>query len=189
MAARQVSAAECFPHHSVGAGLLTRPPVLGWVSFHSEGFAPWGEFLSRRWERNQRIAGGGLRWASPPIVAPPPVPRLRGIPLYPHVIFPARKIWFRVDPSRAAGPWCGAKFRPVPFYRRAWFRPAVAEGAGRGVSDGAVPKPGGMNEGMSRNRGRAATEGRPYGGFNSPVWFLERQAWFHGCGDYHITHD
>ena len=25
----------------------------------------------------------------------PPDPRLRGIPLYPHVIFPARKIWFR----------------------------------------------------------------------------------------------
>ena len=58
MAARQVSAAECFPHHSVGAGLLTRPPVLGQVSFHAEGFAPWGEFLSQRWERNQRIARG-----------------------------------------------------------------------------------------------------------------------------------
>ena len=37
------------------------------------------------------------------------------------------------DPSRAAGPWCGAKFWPVPFYRRAWFRPAVAEGARSGV--------------------------------------------------------
>ncbi len=24
---------------------------------------------------------------------------------------------------------------------------------------------------MSRNGGRAATEGRPYGVFNSPVWF------------------
>ena len=58
MAARQVSAAECFPHHSVGAGLLTRPPVLGQVSFHAEGFALRGEFLSQRWERNQRIAGG-----------------------------------------------------------------------------------------------------------------------------------
>ena len=40
------------------ADLLTRPPVLGWVSFHAEDFAPWGEFLSQRWERNQRIAGG-----------------------------------------------------------------------------------------------------------------------------------
>ena len=37
------------------------------------------------------------------------------------------------DSSRATGPWCGAKFWPVPFYRRAWFRPAVAEGAGSGV--------------------------------------------------------
>ena len=42
------------------AGLLTRPPVLGWVSFHAEDFAPQGEFLSQRWERNQRIAGGRL---------------------------------------------------------------------------------------------------------------------------------
>ena len=37
------------------------------------------------------------------------------------------------DSSRATGPWCGAKFWPVPFYRRAWFRPAVAEGAGSEV--------------------------------------------------------
>ena len=37
------------------------------------------------------------------------------------------------DSSRATGPWCGAKFRPVPFYRRASFRPAVAEGARSGV--------------------------------------------------------
>ncbi len=71
------------------------------------------------------------------------------------------------DPSRAAGPWCGAKFWPVPFYRRAWFRPAVAEGAGRGTPDEAVPKPGGMTGETSRNRGRAATEGRPYGVFRT----------------------
>ncbi len=45
----------------------------------SQDFALRGEFLSQRWERNQRIARGGLRWASPPIVAPPPDPRnLRG---------------------------------------------------------------------------------------------------------------
>jgi hypothetical protein len=60
------------------------------------------------------------------------------------------------DPSRAAGPWCGAKFRPVPFYRRAWFRPAVAEGAGRGAPDEAVPKPGGMTGETSCNGGRAS---------------------------------
>ena len=36
---------------------------------------------------------------------------------------------------RATGPWCRAKFRPVPFHRRAWFRPAVAEGAGWADAD------------------------------------------------------
>ena len=83
------------------ADLLTRPPVLGWVSFHAEDFAPQGEFLSQRWERNQRIAGGRL--TSPSGTSSlrlqfvlPRAPRLRGIPLYPHVIFPARKIRFRV---------------------------------------------------------------------------------------------
>ena len=35
----------------------------------------------------------------------PPDPRLRGIPLYPHVIFPARKLWFRVlAPPGPLGP-------------------------------------------------------------------------------------
>ena len=43
------------------------------------GFRPLGEFLFPRRKRNQNAAGGGLRWASPPIVAPPPDPRnLRG---------------------------------------------------------------------------------------------------------------
>ena len=83
------------------AGLLTRPPISGQVSFHAEDFAPRGEFLSQRWERNQRIAGGRL--TSPSGTSSlrlqfvlPRAPRLRGIPLYPHVIFPARKIRFRV---------------------------------------------------------------------------------------------
>ena len=69
----------------------------------SQDFALRSEFLSQRWERNQRIARGGLRWASPPIVAPPPAPRLRGIPLYPSARFPARKIRFRV--SFIPGHW------------------------------------------------------------------------------------
>ena len=59
-----------------------------------------------------------------------------------------------VDSCRATGPWCGAKFWPAPFHRRAWFRPAVAEGAGRGASDGAVPM----------NRGRAGQCPAPTGG-------------------------
>ena len=34
------------------------------------------------------------------------------------------------DSFRATGPWFCAKFRFMPFHSRAWFRPAVAEGAG-----------------------------------------------------------
>ena len=34
---------------------------------------------------------------------------------------------------RATGPWFCAKFRFMPCHRRAWFRPAVAEGAGSEV--------------------------------------------------------
>ena len=90
-----------------------------------------GEFLSQRWERNQRIAGSGLRWASPPIVAPPPVPRLRGDTPIPFCkISGAQNTAPGFDFFRATGPWCCAKFRPVRFHSRAWFRPAVAEGAG-----------------------------------------------------------
>ena len=37
----------------------------------------------------------GNRFPPAPVRSPPD-PHLRGIPLYPHVIFPARKIWFRV---------------------------------------------------------------------------------------------
>ena len=69
------------------------------------GFRPLGEFLFLRRKRNQNAAGGGLRWASPPIVAPPPDPRLRGIPLHPSAKFPARKIRLRVlIPSGPLGP-------------------------------------------------------------------------------------
>ena len=41
-----------------------------------EGFAMRGEFLSKRWERNQRIAGGRLQRSTVPVllVALPPVP-------------------------------------------------------------------------------------------------------------------
>ena len=48
--------------------------MFGMVLFHAEGFALRGEFLFSRRKRNQNAAGGGLRWASPPIVAPPPDP-------------------------------------------------------------------------------------------------------------------
>ena len=42
----------------------------------------------------------------------------------------------------------------------------IPKSGGRGK-----PLPYGMNGETSRNGGRAATEGRPYGGFNSPIWF------------------
>ncbi len=57
---------------------------------------------------------------------------------YPYTLmqdFRRAKYGSGYDSFRATGPWCGAKFRPVPFYRRAWFRPAVAEGAGRVDAD------------------------------------------------------
>ena len=44
-----------------------------------QGFALRGDLLCPRRQRRQNAAGGRLRWASPPIVAPPPDPRnLRG---------------------------------------------------------------------------------------------------------------
>ena len=44
--------------------------------YSSQGFALRGEFLSQRWERNQRIAGGRLQRSTVPVllVALPPVP-------------------------------------------------------------------------------------------------------------------
>ena len=129
-----------------------------------------GEFLSQRWERNQRIARGDSHrrrgTSSLRLQFVLPDPPFTGIPLSLSARFPARKIWFRYDSSRATGPWCGAKFWPVPFYRRAWFRPAVAEGAGRGTPDEAVPKPGGMTGETSRMGRRP--QRAPYGVFNSP---------------------
>ena len=47
-----------------------------------EGFALRGEFLSQRWERNQRIAGGRLQRSTVPVllVALPPDPIYGGYP-------------------------------------------------------------------------------------------------------------
>ena len=62
-----------------------------------------------------------------------------------------------VDSFRATGPWSGAKFWPAPFYNRAWFRPAVAEGAGRGRAESSRPT------GITAHGRRAGQETRPYG--------------------------
>ena len=47
-----------------------------------EGFALRGEFLSQRWERNQRIAGGRLQRSTVPVllVALPPGPHYGDYP-------------------------------------------------------------------------------------------------------------
>ena len=97
------------------------------------GFRPLGEFLFPRRKRNQNAAGGGLRWASPPIVAPPRTPIYGGYPYMFPQKFRRAKYGFGFHSSRATGPWCSTKFRLVPFYSRAWFRPAVADGTGRGA--------------------------------------------------------
>ena len=63
-----------------------------------------------------------------------------------------------VDSFRATGPWSGAKFWPAPFYNRAWFRPAVAEGAGRGRA----------GRSRSHESGTGGSQTRPYGDVSLP---------------------
>ena len=123
-----------FSHHPVGEGLA--PPA---------------------WFRKAFILRGGFRPAGrPPLpAAAKEAKRRRGCPavaLRLQRIHPRAPVYGRYPYTfpqkvrrakygsgsrffRATGPWCGAKFRPVTFYRRAWFRPAVAGGAGRGCVD------------------------------------------------------
>ena len=51
-----------------------------------------GEFLSQRWERNQRIAGDAADGHFVPIGPLSPGPPLRGLPLEVSTTLPARKI-------------------------------------------------------------------------------------------------
>mgnify|MGYP007043254752 CR=1 FL=1 len=88
-----------------------------------------------RRQRRQTAAGGGLRWASPPIVASPPDPHLREIPLHPSAKVPdAQNYGSGLHSFRATG-LVRCKISLVRFHLRAWFRPAVAEGASRGCVD------------------------------------------------------
>ena len=48
--------------------------------FYAGGFALRGEFLSQRWERNQRIAGGRLRMDTACPYSPFPGPHYGGYP-------------------------------------------------------------------------------------------------------------
>ena len=71
-----------FSLHPVGAGPRPARPLRTMTLIGrdaSQGFALRGDLLCPRRQRRQNAAGGGLRWASPPIVAPSPDPRnLRG---------------------------------------------------------------------------------------------------------------
>ena len=60
-----------------------------------EGFALRGEFLSQRWERNQRIAGGRLRMDTLCPYSPYPGPPLRG----------TRTCWILQHFRRAKSEW------------------------------------------------------------------------------------
>ena len=67
-----------------------------------------GEFLSQRWERNQRIAGGRLRRSAGTALrfALPPVPRYEGrIPVGMSGISGAQNLSDLRNFSRATGPW------------------------------------------------------------------------------------
>ena len=83
---------------------------------------PGGEFLSQRWERNQRIAGGRLRMSADALIfALPPVPHYEGRSPERGKTLPARKIrsaWVRFLPG-PQGPWgvknfncCGSTTAP-----------------------------------------------------------------------------
>ena len=130
------------PHRPVGEGLA--PPAgfrkafilrvgfrpAGRVSFPAMGKKP----KDRRGRLTSPSGTGSLRLQF--VLPQSPV-----YGRYPYTFpqnFRRAKYGSGYDFSRATGPWCGAKFWPVPFYRRAWFRPAVAEGANRGSLNGSL---------------------------------------------------
>ena len=183
------------------------------------GFRPLGEFLFPRRKRNQNAAGGGLRWASPPIVAPPPDPRLRGIPLHPSAKFPARKIRLRVlIPSGPLGPgsvqnsglchFTAAPGSDQPWQRvrdraRAGRRRFHEPGTGRPVSRPyGEPRPfpryvgrgkplpyGVTGKHSAAANRRAATQGRPYGDLRTFHRSRRYRIGFISCGGHLIAHD
>ena len=151
-----------------------------------------GEFLFPRRKRNQNAAGGGLRWASPPIVAPPG-PRLQGIPLRPSEEVPARKMRLQVlIPSGPLGPGAAQNFGLHHFtaapgsdqpWQRVWDRRCVGRSRSHESGTGgsgihpcgeplAFPRHGGRGKPLpygwkgkhsATEDRRAATRGRPYG--------------------------
>ena len=177
-----------------------------------------GEFLFLRRKRNQNAAGGGLRWASPPIVAPPPDPRLRGIPLRPSAKFPAHKIRFQVlIPSGPLGPGrhkiLACTISPPRLVPTSRGRGCGSGGVGRsrshesGTGESGTrpygeprpflryvgrgkPIPYGVNgETFPAENRRAATQGRPHGDFRTFHRSRRYRIGFISCGGHRIAHD
>ena len=106
-------------------------------------FRPAGRPPLPRRQRRQTAAGGGLRWASPPIVAPPPDPHLREIPLHPSAKVPARKIRFRT--SFLPGHWALVRCKILACAILPPRLVPTSRGRGRRVGDasiGTAPKTG-----------------------------------------------
>ena len=123
--------------HRRRAGLLTRPPISGQVSFHAEDFAPRASFFPNDGKETKGSPGKthiavGNKFPPAPVRSPR-TPVYGDTPIPSCNISGAQNMVPGMIPPGPLGPWCGAKFRPVPFYRRASFRPAVAEGARSGV--------------------------------------------------------
>ena len=128
-----------------------------------QGFALRGDLLCPRRQRRQNAAGGDSHRRreqvpsgsssfspGPPFTGDTPTPFRRSSG--------AQNTVPGVDSFRATGPWSGAKFWPAPFYNRAWFRPAVAEGAGRGRA----------GRSRSHESGTGGSQTRPYGDVSLP---------------------
>ena len=99
---------------------------------YAGGFALRGEFLSQRWERNQRIAGGRLRMDTACPYSPFPGPHYGGYPFEWAKISGAqnRSDWSESPP----GHWALSlqKLPPARFHSRAWLCRANAPGPNPG---------------------------------------------------------
>ena len=96
----------------------------------SQGFALWASSFFRG-EKGTKTPPGVSRGRLTAPAGPPPAPLFTGDTPTPLCkISGAQNTAPGFDSFRATGPWFCAKFRFVPFHSRAWFRPAVAEGAG-----------------------------------------------------------
>ena len=116
-------------------------------SFHRENFAACGRressalrggFLSQRWERNQRIAGGRRRGElRSPMTAYPRSPVTGVTPWVGQNISGAQNLSDVLNFRRATGPWVCGKLWRMRFHRRAWT--CRANGTGPISAVGAAP--------------------------------------------------